>query len=72
MRSAVVDATGLVVNVIVTDGPADEVEGCTLVESDVANIGDSFVDGVLVPQPQPPSNPAMTLEELRAFQAQFA
>lgn len=53
MRSAVVGATGLVVNVIVTDGPTDKIEGFTLVESDVANIGDTFVDGVFKPKSEP-------------------
>ena len=71
MRTAVLDASGLVVNVIVTDGPADKIEGFTLVESEVANIGDSCVDGVIVKRVEPASIPAMTIYELRAFQARF-
>lgn len=52
MRSAVIDATGVVVNVIVADS-AEDFSGCKLVESAVANIGDTFVDGVFKPKSEP-------------------
>lgn len=56
MRSAVIDANGLVVNVIVTVGPADKIHGFTLVQTDTGNIGDTYNaarDVFVKPQPFP-------------------
>ena len=66
MRAAVVDSTGLVVNVIVTEGRADEVAGCTLIESDSANIGDRYKDGKFVPVVEETSSPTTPIEVLWA------
>lgn len=51
MNYAVVDLSGLVVNVILWDGVASYVpeEGQSLVCSDVAKIGDIYADGVFTP-----------------------
>lgn len=43
---------GAVVNVIMADPAEYQPEGFIVLPSDTANIGDSYVDGVIVPVPQ--------------------
>lgn len=57
MRAALVDANGLVVNTIVISEGASYAppDGLTvIVPNEPASIGDSIVNGVVIPQPEPP------------------
>lgn len=59
-RYAVIDdATQVVVNVVLWDGENDWTppEGCTAVQSDVADIGDTYEDGEFIPPPPSPDEP---------------
>jgi len=51
-RAAVV-VDGVVVNVIVAEPGFEIGDGSTCVQSDTANIGDTYADGVFTPAPPP-------------------
>lgn len=75
MKYIIIDADGLITNVIEWDGEAEwsPPEGQTAIESEAGSAGDSFIKGKLVPAPVPEPEPAVpTFEELVAQASSFA
>ena len=78
-KALIDNATGLVENIIVVDGPFDPGDGKTLLDAADARIGGTWDGAVFQPKPEPPAPPpdpqseldaaisaAATLEELKA------
>lgn len=71
----VIDTNGNIVNVILADPAVDTVEGHTLIASDAAAIGGTYLKGVFAAPPAPsapPRPPAPTLADLQAQMAGLA
>jgi hypothetical protein len=57
-RYAMIDETGIVQNVCAWDGVTEfNPPGLTLVQSDTAQVWDTYADGVFSPGQPPPSDP---------------
>ena len=74
MKYIILDADGLITNVIEWDGESEwsPPEGCTAIESEDGSPGDSYIDGAVIPAPVPVPEPAVpTFEELVAQASTF-
>jgi hypothetical protein len=57
-RYAMIDSTNTVLNICLWDGVTPfNPPGMTLVQSDTAQVGDTYADGVFSPGQPPPSDP---------------
>jgi len=78
MKYIIIDADGLITNAIEWDGEAEwsPPEGCTAIASEAGGLGDSYIDGAVVPapipEPVPDPEPVPTFEELVAQASTFA
>lgn len=62
-KALIDDATGLVENIIVVDGPFDPGPGKTLMDPTGAQIGGTWDGAKFLPKPEPPPPPPPRFEE---------